>query len=307
MNNDISHKFCSSYNRDAAVRLAIRGNKLFFLRKSKPLRGRNLVGASPDGSGKKTVLKPDSDGGYDLSILPHTYQVLSLCSHISNTDYYVTYIRVPISVHVHDSSFYNTPAFIYNMDYMRRIPTDEDYLQYWLKATDYFQSDEEPIKNIAKEIAGRCVEDDYLRVLAVHKFVVRNLFYDYDELKAKERQDDSAVAVVKRRHTTCRGYVSLCVSLLRAMNIPAQQLACYMAKPGQLMDVENVKLKNTNHEVVAAFADNRWLLLDPTRDSHNKYQNGEFYRLNEQPSLANFDMTEQFFSFTHCLPLDMTY
>ena len=307
MNNDISHKFCSSYNRDAAVRLAIRGNKLFFLRKSKPLRGRNLVGASPDGSGKKTVLKPDSDGGYDLSILPHTNQVLSLCSHIPNTDYYVSYIRVPISVHAHDSGFYNTPAFIYNMDYMRRIPTDEDYLRYWLKATDYFQSDEEPIKNLAKEIAGRCIEDDYLRVLAVHKFVVRNLFYDYDELQAKERQDDSAVAVVKRRHTTCRGYVSLCVSLLRAMHIPAQQLVCYMAKPGQLMDVENVKLKKANHEVVAAFADNRWLLLDPTRDSHNKYENGEFYRLNEQPSLANFDMTEQFFSFTRWLPLDMTY
>jgi hypothetical protein len=91
------------------------------------------------------------------------------------------------------------------------------------------------------------------------------------------------------------------------MHIPAQQLACYMAKPGQLMDVENVKLKKTNHEVVAAFVDNRWLLLDPTRDSHNKYENGEFYRLNEQSSLANFDMTEQFFSFTHWLPLDMTY
>lgn len=307
MNSDISHKFCSSYNRDAAVRLAIRGNKLFFLRKSKPLRGRNLIGASYDGSSKRTVLKPDSGGGYDLSILPHTNQILSLCSHIPGTENYVSYIRVPISVHAHDSGFHNTPAFIYNMYQLKRIPTDKDYLQYWLKATDYFQSDEEPIKNLAKEIAGRCIEDDYLRVLSVHKFVVRNLFYDYDELQAKERQDDSAVAVVKRRHTTCRGYVSLCVSLLHAMHIPAQQLVCYMAKPGQLMEVENVKLKKANHEVVAAFADNRWLLLDPTRDSHNKYQNGEFYRLNEQPSLANFDMTEQFFSFTHWLPRDMTY
>ena len=91
------------------------------------------------------------------------------------------------------------------------------------------------------------------------------------------------------------------------MHIPAQHLVCYLAKPGQLIDVENVKIKKANHEVVAAFADNRWLLLDPTRDSHNKYENGEFYRLNEQPSLANFDMTEQFFSFTHWLPLDVTY
>ena len=85
------------------------------------------------------------------------------------------------------------------------------------------------------------------------------------------------------------------------MNIPAQQIACYLAKPGQMIDIENVK-PTTNHEVVAAYADSRWLLLDPTRDCHNKYQNGEFYRLNEKPSLANFDMTEQFFSFTHWLP-----
>lgn len=300
MNYNLRHKFCSSYYREAAVRLVIRDNKLFFLRKSKALRGRNLVGASSDESDKRTVLKPDSDGGYDLSILPHANQVLSLCSHIPDTDYYSSYIRVPISVSVHDVGFHNTPAFIYNVDKLKRIPTDKGHLQNWLKATDYFQSDEEPIKNLAEDIARRCVEDNYLRVLEVHKFVTHNIFYDNDELQAKERQDDSSVAVFRRRHTTCRGYVSLCVSLLRAMHIPAQQLICYLAKPGQLIDIKNVKPKN-NHVVVAAFADNRWLLLDPTRDSYNKFENGEFYRSSEKSSLANFDMTEQFFSFTHWL------
>ena len=300
MNYNLRHKFCSSYYREAAVRLVIRDNKLFFLRKSKALRGRNLVGASSDESDKRTVLKPDSDGGYDLSILPHANQVLSLCSHIPDTDYYSSYIRVPISVRMHDVGFHNTPAFIYNVDKLKRIPTDKGHLQNWLKATDYFQSDEEPIKNLAEDIARRCVEDNYLRVLEVHKFVTHNIFYDNDELQAKERQDDSSVAVFRRRHTTCRGYVSLCVSLLRAMHIPAQQLICYLAKPGQLIDIKNVKPKN-NHVVVAAFADNRWLLLDPTRDSHNKFENGEFYRSSEKSSLANCDMTEQFFSFTHWL------
>lgn len=302
MNNDITRKFCSSYYHKASVRLAIRGNKLFFLRKSKLLRGRNLVGVSSDGYGKQTVLKQDSDGGYDLSILPHTNQVLSLCRHITGTDNYSSYIRIPISVNVRNAIFHNTPAYIYNINKLKRIAKDEASLQYWVKATNYFQSDEEVIKNTAAKIAKKCPEDNYLMVLAVYKFVARYLFYDYDELQAKERQDDSSLAVIKRRHTTCRGYVSLCVSLLRALNIPAQQLACYLAKPGQMIDIENVKPK-TNHVVVAAFADNRWLLLDPTRDSHNKYENGEFYRSNEQSSLANFDMTEQLFSFTHWFPL----
>ena len=44
------------------------------------------------------------------------------------------------------------------------------------------------------------------------------------------------------------------------------------------------------------------LLLPTIVDGHNKYENGEFYRLNEPPSIANFDMTEQLFSFTHWLP-----
>ena len=301
MNTNFKYRFCSSYYRDAAVRLVIKDKRLFFLRKSKPLRGRNLVGASSDGDGKRTVLKPDTEGGYDLSILPQTNQVLSLCSHIPGTDCYSTYLRVPIYMNVREAIFYNTPAIIYNKDKLKRIPTDKKYLQYWLSSNDYFQSDAEPIRNIAAKIAEKCLDNAYLRVLAVHKFVARNLFYDNDELKAKVRQDDSALAVLKRRHTTCRGYVSLCVSLLRAMNIPAQQLACYLAKPGQMIDIEHVTPK-TNHVVVAAFADNRWLILDPTRDSHNKYINGEFYRIQEQPSLANFDMTEQFFSFTHWLP-----
>ena len=74
-----------------------------------------------------------------------------------------------------------------------------------------------------------------------------------------------------------------------------------MAKPGEMIDINTIKPK-TNHVVVAAFADNRWLLLDPTRDGHNKYENGEFYKLNEPTSIANFDMTEQFFSFSHWLP-----
>ena len=275
---------------------------MFFLRKSQPLRGRNIVGVSSDGCGEQTILKPDADGGYNLSILEHKNQVITLNRHIPATNYFSSYIRIPISYYNgYGICFHNTPSLIYNTDKLRRFPTDKAHLQYWLKATDYFQSNEKPIKNMAEKLASKYSWDDYIKVMLVHEYVARYLFYDYDELQAEQRQDDSALAVLKRRHTTCRGYVSLCVSLLRAMGIPAQQIPCYVAKPGQMIDIEKVKPK-TNHVVAAAYADNRWLLLDPTRDSYNKYINGEYYSSNEQPSFANFDMTEQFFSFTHWLP-----
>lgn len=302
MNTNIRNRFCSSFYREAAVKFVIRDKKLFFLRKSKPLRGRNLVGASSDGLGKRTVIKPDTDGGYDLGILPHGNLVLSLCSHIPGTDWYVTYLRIPISVNVREVHIHNTPAIIYNTDKLTRIPKDNSFLKLSLHHNNYFQCAEKPIKRVASEIVKKCPDDNYLRVLAVYKFVVSYLYYDKDELHAKVRQDDSALTVLKRRRTTCRGYVSLCVSLLRALNIPAQQLPCYVANPGQMIDIENIEPK-TNHVVVAAFADGRWLISDPTRDSHNMYENGKFFNNHEKTSLAHFDMTEQFFSFTHWLPL----
>ena len=301
MKENLKRKFCSSYCNTVAVRLVIRGEKLFFLKRSQPLRGNCLVGVSADGEGKRIVLKPDADRGYDLSTLEHTDQVITLCRHIPDTDNYSSYIRVPITFKAHDVCSHNTSSILYNTDKLNKISTDKTYLQHWLQPTDYFQSDKEPIKNLAAKLAEKCLWDDYIKVMVVHEYVASNLFYDYDELKAEKRQDDSSLAVLKRRHTTCRGYVSLCVSLLRAMNIPAQELACYLAKPGQMIDIGNVKPK-TNHVVVAAYADSRWLLLDPTRDSYNTNKEGVSYKSNEQSSFANFDMTEQFFSFTHWLP-----
>ena len=300
--DNLKYNFCSSYCPTLAVKLVIRGKKMFFLRKSQPLRGHNLVGVSSVGCGKQTILKPDADGGYNLSMLEHKNQVITLSRYIPDTDYYASYIRVPISYYNGSRiCFHNTPSLIYNTDKLRRFPTDKAHLQYWLKATDYFQSNEKPIKNMAEKLASKCSWDDYIKVMLVHEYVARYLFYDYDELQSDVRQDNSAMAVLKRRHTTCRGYVSLCVSLLRAMGIPAQQIPCYVARPGQMIDINNVTPK-TNHVFVAAYADNRWILLDPTRDGHNKYKDGNFIDSKEQASYANFDMTEQFFSFTHWLP-----
>ena len=69
MNKDLARTFISSHYRDTAVRLVIRGNKLYFLRKSKHLRRNCLIITNSDGYDKHTVLEPDTDKGYDLGIL----------------------------------------------------------------------------------------------------------------------------------------------------------------------------------------------------------------------------------------------
>lgn len=143
--DNLKYIYCSSYCPTLAVKLVIRGKKMFFLRKSQPLRGRNIVGVSYDGCGKQTILKPDADGGYNLSILEHKNQVITLNRHIPAINYFSPYIRIPISYYNgYGICFHNTPSLIYNMDKLRRFPTDKIYLQYWLKATDYFQNNEKP-------------------------------------------------------------------------------------------------------------------------------------------------------------------
>ena len=98
MTANLKRKFCSSYCSTVAVRLVIRGEKLFFLKRSQPLRGNCLVGVLSEGDGKRIVLEPDADGGYDLSTLDHTDQVITLCRHIPDTNNYSSYIRVPMAM-----------------------------------------------------------------------------------------------------------------------------------------------------------------------------------------------------------------
>lgn len=85
-----------------------------------------LVGVSSDGEGKRIVLEPDADEGYDLSTLDHTDQVVTLCRHIPDTDNYSSNIRVPITFKARDICFHNTSAILYNIDKLKRIATDKN-------------------------------------------------------------------------------------------------------------------------------------------------------------------------------------
>ena len=55
-------------------------------------------------------------------------QILSLYSPIPDTDYYSSYMRVPIFFNERDAGFYNTPAIVNNMSKLKRIATDEKHL-----------------------------------------------------------------------------------------------------------------------------------------------------------------------------------
>ena len=58
-------------------------------------------------------------------------------------------------------------------------------------------------------------------------------------------------------------------------------------------------MMKANHAHAEAFVDGKWVVMDPTWDSNNKYENGEYNY--ETSVIRYFDATLEFLSYTHLL------
>ena len=131
---------------------------------------------------------------------------------------------------------------------------------------------------------------------------IDNLYYDYDydERKLKDVFDVyyKAPDVIEHRITICAGYVNLLQALIQAQDIPCIQVRD-QAPSGASFTEENYYGEDFSHVHVEAFVNGRWIVMDPTWDSINKYENGEFQY--ETPHIRFFDATPAYFAYTHKL------
>lgn len=169
--------------------------------------------------------------------------------------------------------------------------------------TGTYQSCLPEIKALAEKIT-KYKTGNYNRVLAIHDWVAGNLYYDKDALESGkykyERYD--VLSMLDNRRTVCRGYSKLAVTLLRAIDIPAIDVECFAlgeSSDGDWNDINNLTAE-ANHVITFAFANNRWIIMDPTWDSVNEYRHGEYIEKTEGGARHNyFDATLAFFSYTH--------
>jgi len=127
------------------------------------------------------------------------------------------------------------------------------------------------VKSKAEEITSK-TKKAYSKILAVHDWVAGNIYYDYDDyyaLSQDNRYDSETVLSTKK--STCEGYANLTVDLLRAAGVPAKKVSGYALGSRAAADITEGK---TNHSWVEAFAEGRWVILDPTWDSGNEWRNG---------------------------------
>ena len=161
-------------------------------------------------------------------------------------------------------------VYRWNLSVYSSKSADEATLVYYRLPESPGYSDHEEIVNLARSItAGRA--NDYEKVKAIHDWVAENIWYDADSVII------GSLNVLRNRRSLCAGYASLTAALLRVVGIPAKVISGYvLGDSGNLADFYDTAGTVGNHAWNEAYIGGRWLILDTTWDSNNKYTNGVY-------------------------------
>lgn len=209
-----------------------------------------------------------------------------------------------IIVHVENNIIYFKVPDIaeHNSQFLNNISTDNHSLIKYTKPSYSIQSYDSDIKQKAKEIV-KFSHTNYHRLLSIHNWVARNLFYDYDSLtdNAYKKSKISAIDVLRSEKSVCQGYSELTIALIRSLCIPVIGIMCYASNTDTVNgNMSGQNQSEANHIFSAAYIDNRWILMDCTWDSPNRYEKNVFRKINTNGIFTKyFDPTLQFISSSH--------
>jgi len=96
--------------------------------------------------------------------------------------------------------------------------------------------------------------------------------------------------------SVCQGYAELTNVLIRMAGIPCRVVSGYAIWVDS-QSWETVNHVGSNHAWNEAFVDGRWVIIDTTWDSGNKYENGKFNKKDSKH--LYFDTTLKSFSLDH--------
>jgi len=138
------------------------------------------------------------------------------------------------------------------------------------------------------------------KVLIIHDFVANNLYYDYDALSSNENTNRTIEQIVSEKKGVCQGYADLTLVLLKSIGIHAENILCYaicdIFENGWSKTVN--RTADLNHVITRVKLEERWLYMDVTWDSTNRFENGKYVKGNSV-SHRYFDVTLPFLSSTH--------
>lgn len=170
----------------------------------------------------------------------------------------------------------------------------------WLYPKE-FLSDQIPesVAAMSDAIVG-AETDPYRQVWLLYQWTAENIYYDHDCLTNTPSSEwicDSA-GVLEIRRSVCEGYASLLRDLIQAQGIPCMKSNTLSIWDSFALSTEQANALTPNHTHVEAYVDNRWVIMDPTWDSHNDYENGTFLP-GSSHGFAYFDITPEMLALDH--------
>lgn len=171
-----------------------------------------------------------------------------------------------------------------------------------LEPSKTIQSDDPKIIKLSNDITKDC-KTDYEKIKAIHDWVAGNIYYDMDVLNTGNFEKTDALGTLEDKRSVCQGYASLMTALIRAAKIPCAMVHGYaigITKKGGWTDTSLTD--TSNHAWNEVYLDGRWIIIDATWDSFNKYEKGKFTDGNMIYN-TYFDITLEQFSNTHRIDL----
>ena len=254
----------------------------------------SIQGAVPGGNASFN-LGSLSDGTYTIYLYHNSQRYSSYSSDI--------YRHVSFTKENGESYFILPKTAAINAKHFASNRNEKNVLNYYLKPSSYtIQSDDSEIKSQAEAITSG-LTSDYEKCLAIHDWVADNIYYNYDAFYGNASYGDtSAKGVLQSKKSVCEGYANLTVALLRASGIPAKKVSGYALGLGEdnswKEEIVNDKSR-TNHAWVEAYADERWITMDPTWDSGNNWENGKAAASDGCYRHLYFDICSDFLSYDH--------
>lgn len=180
---------------------------------------------------------------------------------------------------------------------------NKDFMSKWINPVGYIEADiDSEIVDLSNEIC-KGASNDYEKILKIHDWVADNIYYNYDYYFNSSSSDIvyDALSVYQSKRSVCEGYANLTQALIHAQNIPCRKVSGYalgLSSQYKYWTDETAAVEKSNHAWNQAYINNRWINIDTTWNSENKYMNGEFI-YEGMENRFYFDISDVFFSYNH--------
>ena len=177
-----------------------------------------------------------------------------------------------------------------NLKVFNSNPTDAaslDFYTFPLRLSNITGYEKE-VADLASLVTANA-KNNYEKAKAINDWVAKNIYYDYDKLEyIKEEYDPeysySILTTLETKRNVCAGYTNVTVAMLRCVGIPAKYISGTAKSGGR-------------HAWTEAYVDGRWMIIDTTWNSGNKYEKGIYKKgINRD---KYFDISMEEFSRDH--------